>query len=82
MINKGTSLFRFLAQAYSEGGLGLFETKEILQQEIQGTEWKPGRAAMAKSHCWGQPSHWARSQHVLSWQEQEFQPASDRAAGY
>lgn len=48
MINKGTSLFRFLAQAYSEGGLGLFETKEILQQEIQGTEWKPGRSSNGK----------------------------------
>lgn len=44
MINKGTSLFRLLAQVYSEVALGLFETKEILQQEIQGTEWKPGRS--------------------------------------
>lgn len=48
MINKGTSLFRLLVQVCSEAGLGLFETKEVLQQEIEASEWKAGRSSNGK----------------------------------
>lgn len=48
MITRSTSLFRLLVQVCSELDLDLFETKEVLLQKIQATEWKPGRSINGK----------------------------------
>lgn len=56
--------------------------KKYCSRKLRPVNGKQAEAAMAKSLSWGQPSCQARSQHVLHWQEQWLEPASDRAAGY